>query len=271
MDATPPPYSDMPGPPALAPGAPKAGADERRSGLMLDAVKAALAAPGEHRLFRSGKLAGLFPSRAGTAAEAALLALQNGLLETVRTETRGKVVTEWVKATPRAVAFVHAADSPKSVLRELKGVLDATRAGVPAWMADARRELAELSARFESRAAAMLERLDNLAGRVEAALRRAEAGTPAVADAVGRVVPWAVEALEYLDQRSASGASAECTLPELFHAVRVRFPELSLAAFQDGVRRLHDVRALRLTPAAEMSEPEHAVVADGKLMYAAGR
>ena len=246
-------------------------ADPRRTELLLDALKAAIGTPGEHRLFRSGKLTGLFPSRAGASSEAALSAVRDGLLETVRTETRGKVVTEWVRATPRAVAFVHEHDSPKSVLRELKDVLDAARGGVPAWMDATKAELAAVGARFEERAAAVLKRLDDLAERVEAALRRAEAKAPAVAEPVGRVVPWAVDALEYLDRRRDAGSVGECPLPELFHAVRVRFPDLTLPAFQHGLKRLYDIRAVRLTSAAEVAEPEYAVVVDGKLMYAAGR
>jgi hypothetical protein len=266
MDAAP---NRVPG--ADGPGSPEP-LDDRRTELVLDALKAAIGTPGEHRLFRSGKLAGLFPTRAGASAEAAGYTVREGLLETVRTETRGKVVTEWVRATPRAVAFVHEHDSPKSVLKELKAVLDAARGGVPAWLADARQELAAVSARFEERAAAALARLDDLAGRVEAALRRAEAKAPAVAEPVARVVPWAVAALEYLDRRKASGAAGDCPLSELFHAVQPGFPDLTLPAFQDGVRRLHDVRAVRLTPASgALTEPEYAVVVGGQLAYLAGR
>jgi hypothetical protein len=243
----------------------------RHTELLLDALKSALGRPGEHRLFRSGKLPGLFPSKAGTSAEAALFALRDGLLETVRTETRGRLVTEWVKATPKGVAFVHDNDSPKSVLKELKALLDTTRAGLPAWMVEARTDLASLSARFEERAAVVLERLDDLAARVEAALRRAEANPPRIAEPVGKVIPWAVEALEYIDRRATGGAAGECPLPELFHAVRARFPELTLPAFHDGLRRLYDVRAVRLTPMAEMTEPEYAIVIEGRLTFAAAR
>ena len=181
--------------------------DSPRTELLLAALKAAIATTGEHRLFRSGKLAGLFPSRAGLGAEASLVALREGLLETVRTETRGKIVTEWVRATPKAVEFIHEHDSPKSVLRELKELLAATRAGVPVWMAEAKQEVTALSARFEERATALLTHLNDLAVRVEAALRRAETTGPAIGEPIGRVVPWAVEALEYLDRRAASGAS----------------------------------------------------------------
>jgi hypothetical protein len=245
--------------------------DPRRTELLLDALKAALAVPGEHRLFRAGKLPGLFPARTGQASEAALHAIQEGLLETVRTETKGKLVTEWVRATPQAVGFVHEHDSPRSILRELKDVLNATREGVPAFMAEAKAELAALSANFEVRASAMLARLDDLAKRCESALRRAETTGSAIAEPVARVVPWAVDALEYLDKRSVSGGTGDCPLPELFQAVCGRFPDLTLPAFHDGVKRLHDVRAVRLLPTDEIAEPEYAVVVEGKLMYAVGR
>jgi hypothetical protein len=239
----------------------------RRTELLLEALKTAIANPGEHRLFRSGKLAGLFPSRTGTSSEAALIAVREGLLEVARTETRGKIVIEWVCATPQAVTFVHDYESPRSVLRELKDVLDATRAGVPSWMAEAKREVAALATHFEVRAAAVLARLDDLATRVEAALRRADLHFPAIAEPVGQVVPWAIEALEYLDRRSVTGATGDCPLPELFHAVRVKCPSLTLPEFHDGLRRLHDVRAVRLSPTDEMSEPEYALPLGEQLVY----
>ena len=239
--------------------------------LLLSALKAALAAPGEHRLFRSGKLPGLFPSRVGESAEVALAALKDGLLETVRTEVRGKIVTEWVTATPAAAPFVHAHDSPKAALHDLKDVLTATRAGVPTWLDEARQEVARLSVGFETHATALLRRLDDLADRIDAAIRRSELQAPAVTDTLAGVVPWAAWALESLDRRRAIGHSGACPLPELFTVVRGSYPALTLPAFHDGLRRLHDARALRLRPAAEMPEPEHALLADGALMYVAER
>src|SRR4051794_6674604 len=85
---------------------------EKRTELTLDALKRALSEPVSHRLFRSGKLAGLFPSRVGASADAALHAITDGLLETVRTEAKGKFIVEWVRVTPKGVAFVHDRDSP---------------------------------------------------------------------------------------------------------------------------------------------------------------
>jgi hypothetical protein len=261
-----PPNSDM-----HAPGGFVVVSDPRRTEYLLDALKSALATPGEHRLFRSGKIAGLFPARTGPAGDAAVQAVREGLLETIRTEVKGKFVTEWVCATPKAVGFLHEHDSPRSILRELKDVLQATRTGVPAWMAEAKQELAALSASFEVRASAMLARLDDLAKRCEAALRRAEMTGSAIGEPVTRIVPWAMEALEYLDKRSETGATTDCPLPELFHALRERLPDLTLPDFHDGVRRLHDLRAVRLLPANEIAEPEYAVVVEGRLTYLVGR
>jgi len=259
MDTAPPDVG-IPDAATFIPGAP-------RTELLLEALKIAIANPGEHRLFRSGKLAGLFPSRAGTSAEVALLAIRDGMLETIRTETRGRIVTEWVRATPKAVSFVHDHDSPKSVLKEFKELLEVTRSGVPAWMAEAKQEVAALATHFEVRGAAILARLDALAARVESALRRADLYFPTLAAPVGEVVPWAVEALEYLDQRTVTGATGDCPLPELFHAVRVRYSDLTLPGFHDGLRRLSDVRAIRLSASEEMAEPEYAMVVGDRLVY----
>lgn len=235
---------------------------ERQTELILDALKRGIAEPGEHRLFRSGKLAGLFPSRAGASAEAALTALTDGLLEAVRTETKGKLIVEWVRATPKAVAFVHDRDSPKAVLRELRDVIGATRAGVPEWMESAREEIAAVAAKFEKQGAELLRRLDAMTERVEAALRRAEAAGPRLPDPVARVVPWAEEALAYLDRRAETGAADECPLRELFDAVRETRPGLTVPNIQDGLRRLCDVRALRLTgsPDGSIPDPEYAMI-----------
>ena len=90
--------------------------------LVVEALQQALAASAEMRLFKSGKLEGLFASRAGVNGDAAALALRDGLLETVRTETKGKATIDWVRLTPRGVAFLHEHQSPiRTPLYELRG------------------------------------------------------------------------------------------------------------------------------------------------------
>lgn len=238
---------------------------EKRTELTLDALKRALAEPGAHRLFRSGKLAGLFPSRVGASADAALHAITDGLLETVRTETKGRFIVEWVRATPRGVAFVHDRDSPKAVLRELLEVIGETRAGVPAWMTTAQHEVAVIAEKFERQGNEMLKRLDALAERVEAALRRAEAVGFRIPDPVAKAVPWAECVLDYLDRRGAT-TSIDCSLAELFHALRDRHPSLTVPEYHQGIRRLADVRAVQLRMGSEAADPEFALIVGAEMV-----
>src|SRR5215470_13978092 len=140
---------------------------DRLTETILDALKTALAVPGEERLFRAGKLTGLFPGRIGGCAEAAAKALRDGLLEITRTETKGKSVIEWAKLTPRGVEYLHDHESPVRALHELRDVLRATQAGLPAWLVETRatltaqgERLAEDSRRFQARLDALSQRVD---------------------------------------------------------------------------------------------------------------
>jgi hypothetical protein len=243
--------------------------------ILLDALKLALAEPGEQRLFRSGKLAGLFAGRTGVNGEAATRALREGLLEVVRTETKGKATTEWVRITPRAMEFLHEQESPVQALKDLRTILQTNREAVPLWLAEMQRELHALGSRLAEEAERWTHRLDALSGQVEAALRRAEAAGRELADGVAVDVPWAVDALAYLDHRRTSGANGDCPLPELFAAVRDRHPELSITAFHDHLRRLQDRRALRLLafagPPSDIPEPEYALLDGANLLYYVSR
>jgi hypothetical protein len=242
---------------------------------LVEALKAALAEPREQPLFKSGKLAGLFGSRSGVNAEAAAQALGERLLEVVRTESKGKTTIEWVRITPRAVEFLHEQESPIQALRDLRTVLQTNREAVPLWLAEMRRELQVLGGRLAEEAARWTHRLDALSGQVEAALRRAEAAGPQLPDGTESAAPWALEALAYLDHRRTGGATSDCPLPELFAALRDAYPDLSLSAFHDCLRRLHERRALRLLPftdpPSEIKEPEYALLDGANLWYYVSR
>jgi hypothetical protein len=242
---------------------------------LVDALKLALAEPGPQPLFKSGKQAGLFSSRGGVSGEAAQQALREQLLEVVRTESKGKSTIEWVRITPRAMEFLHRQESPVQALRDLQTILQTNREAVPLWLAEMRGELEALGSRLADQAERWTHRLDALSEQVEAALRRAEAAGPPLADGVATDVPWALDALTYLDRRRNSGASGDCPLPELFAALRDRYPDLSVNAFHDHLRRLNDRRALRLLsfsgPPSEIPEPEYALLDGANLFYYAAR
>ena len=252
------------------PAAPSVYPDPARNEAILAALRIALREPAEHRLYQTGKLPGLFASRHGTPAEAARFAVAEGLLDVTRTEVRGKQSVEWVRPTPKAVRFVDEHDSPKSVLVDLKTVIGDTRAGVPVWLADTQAELTALRTAFDDRAAAMLAHLDALTKRVEAALRRVELSPPGMPESAKRAVPWGLAALEYLDRRAFAGVPGDCPLAELFRAVRDDFADLTLTDFHDGVRRLHDLRAVLLV-SNSAADAEYALVVGAAVCSAVRR
>jgi hypothetical protein len=240
--------------------------------VLLEALRRAIAEPAEQRLFRSGKFPGLFTGRTSVYTEAASRALREGLLEVVRSESKGKVTTDWVRPSPRGVLYVHEHESPLRALQDLRDLLCVSREGIPVWLAEMRHDLQALVAKVSGEAERWSHRLEVLSQRADEALRRADAGTERTN---GAAVPWALDALTYLDRRQTGGAAAHCPLPELFAALRLQHDELSMTAFHDGLRRLADHRALQLYafqgPSNELPQPEYALLDGATLLYYAGR
>jgi hypothetical protein len=246
-------------------------AADKISDALVHALRQALAEPGEHRLFKSGKLAGLFPTRTGANAEAATRALQDGLLEVARTETKGKTAIEWVRLTPRGVEFLGQHQSPRRAVEELRDALRAARDGLPAWQQEVQGRLRELGDRLAEETERFAQRLEGLSRQVEAALARLEEERVQLPDGVADAVPWARDALDYLESRRTGGAAGECPFPELFAALQRQHAELSVAAFHEGLRRLQEGRAVRLLPFAgpdaELPQPEFALFDRAAVLY----
>jgi hypothetical protein len=248
--------------------------NDKKTAILLEALRGALADGDEHRLYKSGKLAGLFPSKNGPSGDAAAEAMRSDYLEHVRTEVKGKISIEWVRLTPRGIEFIYRHDSPRSVLNEMRGLMREARSGVPAWLDATLGQLQALSKTFSEEMQSYLQRLDAMSRRVEEALRRVDAEVPLLAEPMQALVPWGLEALSYLDHRKSSGKSDPCSLPELFSAIRNKHPHLSVPDFQKGLKRLADNRAVRLLPFAGtglIPEPEHAIPDGAHMLYHACR
>src|SRR5262245_57761329 len=169
---------------------------------LIEALQVALAEPAEQRLYRSGKLPGLFASRGGVTGEAAVRAVRDGLLEVVRTEVKGKTVLEWVRITSRGLDFLHEHESPVQILRQLRELLKNTRTALPDGLADMQQRLQEQATLLAEETQRWGHHLEVLSQRVEDALQRLAPPPP---DGIASV-PWAGEALAYLDRRQGSGA-----------------------------------------------------------------
>jgi hypothetical protein len=248
--------------------------NDKLTRALVDALKVVLTQPGEHRLFRSGKLPGVFDGRAGLNAEAAARALRDGLLEVGRTETKGKTTTEFVCVTPKGIEFVHQYESPVQALHDLRAVLQMTQDGIPKWMGELRKELQILGDRLTDQALKVAQHVDALSTRVTEALERAEAGNSNNHVDVASIVPWGPRAVEYLDKRKATGVINNCSLPELFGVLREQQPELTIAEYHAGLRRLHDRGVVRLVPYESkeaLEEPEYALLDGAATFYHVAR
>ena len=152
---------------------------DRVTEVLADALKRALDDPAaERRLYKSGKLDGLFAGRGGAGGQAAARALAEGLLEPVRTETRGKALIEWVRLTPRGVDFLHEHESPVHALHELRSALRTNRSAIPVWLEDLRGSLGVLAERLDSNRNALYKLLHDARRRLRAHV--AAAGFPEV-------------------------------------------------------------------------------------------
>jgi hypothetical protein len=245
---------------------------DKSTGILLEALKQGLAEQGEQRLYRSGKLAGLFSSKTGIHGETAAAALRDGMIEVVRSETKGKTTVEWVRVTSKGVDFVAEHESPVRAMHELRAALAATREGLPEWVGHIRRSLQDLSERLTTEVQGVMRRLDVLSARVEEALRQAGERTPPVPAAAADAFPWALDAVAYLDRRREGNVNGPCPLPELFAAVDQ--PALSVSDFHTGLRRLQDRGVLKLLPfeqSEELPQPEFALLDGTSMFYYAAR
>ena len=248
-------------------------AKDRIRETLLEALAVAIAG-GEARLWKAGKLDGLFPARTAACAEAAQRAIEQGLLERVRIEAKGKTEIEWVRITPRGVQFLHDHESPVRALHELRAALRQGQRAMPAWLDEMGAVLESAKERLREDAARWEARLDALEQRVGDALRRLEASGPLVPPELAREHPWCIDALNYLDRRRTAGAPEACPLPELFAAVAEHHPALPLGAFHEGLRRLHQRKAVLLRPAAsgaDLPSPEFALYDGSEVYYFAVR
>lgn len=247
---------------------------DRVRDALLEVLGRALMNPGEHRLFKAGKLDGLFAGRTGVAAEAASYAVDQGLLERIRVETKGKTEIDWVRITPRGVEFLHEHESPVRALHELQSVLRTNQNAIPVWLDEMRGILRAMDEKLTADAGRWLDRLQGLERRVGETLRRLEAAEPLVPDDILRDHPWAIDALNYLDRRRTAGAPDACPLPELFAGVALHHPTLAVAAFHEGLKQLHRRKAVLLRPAdapEQMTNPEYALFDEAMVYYLAIR
>jgi hypothetical protein len=223
--------------------------------LLLEALNRAVTEPAGLPLFSSKAVPGLF---AATAAgrKIAQLCKDQGYIRPIRTEPRGKTVREICAISEQGLQFLLQELNPKKVLESLVSSLESRRAQLQELVGQVGRMQASFEA-LKAHAARVLEEIGKRA-------------SPAPHGANG-ADPWLPSALEFLRGRDESKSLEDCSLPELFAAMRAKKPGLTIGQFHDGLRRLVEQQCIFLHPWTgplyEIPQPALALMVGHEIAY----
>lgn len=201
--------------------------------LIIEALQRAVSAGNGIPLFASRTVPGLFAATA-PARRAAQLCKEQGYLQVIRTENKGKSSCEVCAISEQGLAYLLAEQSPKLILESLVQALQ------------------QQAARVDDIAAALhgnqetLEALKTVAERV---LQQFRTPPPAPASNNGNgKASCAADVIDRLQHWQAAGALGDCPLPNLFRHVADKHPLTSIGQFHDVLRRLYEEQKIYLHP-----------------------
>lgn len=198
--------------------------------LILAGLAQSYSSPCEMPLHTTRAQPGLFPTTAPGKA-AAQAALQSNWLQALRTETKGKTVTTYVKLTEAGSSYLLGQTDPKPLLEQIQSRLLSEASN-----------LQEVQSQIRSAFQAM-ELLRNRIEQLTTMVDQRQVVQTRVS-----VPAWEDRMTEYLNKRQDARPAEDCPLPELYQQAKQLVPELSVGTFHDGLRRLHADRRIALQP-----------------------
>jgi hypothetical protein len=203
---------------------------DRASQLLLAGLGRAAAEPAGLPLHGRKGAEALFT---GTAAGklAAQRCKDEGYLQIVRTEARGKSNLEICALTEKGLAHLLSQVSPKQVLEDFIRAVESRQTQVNELLASARQ---------------IQIGLDALKLAVEKVLR--EVHVPVLAPSTNGTHALKLDLLPFLTRWQESGAAEDCPLPELYRQACGTAPRLTIGQFHDALRRLHAQQQVYLHP-----------------------
>lgn len=229
--------------------------------LILDGLSRAVADPAGLPLFGAKSAPGLFAASAATK-QAAQKCKDQGLLQVVRLENRGKSSQEICAITENGVAFLLAQLSPRHVLQELVHAVEARQKDVQALVATSQQLLDRLAS-VKTTTEQIMQHV-----RQPGAMHSCN-GTADGADT------WPASIMAYLAERKSASTMEDCPLPELHRRAQQTSPHLSIGQFHDGLRKLHQQEAIYLHPWTgplyDLPEPALALLIGHEIAYYASR
>lgn len=227
---------------------------ETASPLLLNALARAAGTPDGLPL-RGGKV-GLFPGTS-PGRRAAQAALANGHLRVVRTEKRGKAVSEHCGLTDHGLDLLLQQADPSAVLERLLAAIEARQG-----------ELHDLSEGVRH-CAASLDELRRHTQRTLERVRTDNAGIPTPSQKSAQ--DWKALVPAFLRHWAEAHPAEDCPLPELYREVQQNAPGLTLGQFHDGIRALYEHEQVHLHPWTgpmhEIPDPALAMLIGHALAY----
>jgi hypothetical protein len=217
--------------------------------LVIDALGKAVVHPTGMPLFGTKSGPGLFPATAA-GRPAAEFAGAEGLIRVLTADPRGKTDHDVYTVTDAGRELFLRETRPKQVLGDLARALEKRHTQIE--------EMLRLCRETQGEVAAIKSVLTTVASRYDAPL------PPAVRDRPG----WLSDVRPRLDEWTAAG---DCPLPELFRRLQRSHPDLTIGAFHDGLRDLHDRATLYLHPWTgplyALPEPAFALLVGHEVAY----
>jgi hypothetical protein len=196
---------------------------------------------------------GLF---AGTAAGklAAQRCKDEGYLQTVRTEKRGKANREICTLTEKGLAHLLSQVGPKRVLEDFTRAVESQKTQVL--------ELVEAARQMQTG-------LDALKSFSEKVL--CQVHTPVLGPSTNGIHATNLNLLPFLVRWQESGAQEDCPLPGLFRQAAAAAPHLTIGQFHDALRGLHERQEAYLHPWTgplyAIPEPPYALLVGHEIAY----
>lgn len=231
---------------------------DKATPFVLDALSRAAAEPAGLPLF--GKAGwGLFPATT-PAKQAAQRCKEEGFLQVIRTETKGKASQEICGITEKGLAYLLEQVNPKRVLEDLVRALEGRQGQVDELLAAARLT----QAGFEA-----------LKAVAEKVLRHIQTSAAKAPGGKEKAPNWTGAILDYLTRWQETKTSEDCSLPELYQKARETALDLTIGHFHDGLRQLHTAQHIYLHPWTgplyEIPEPPYALLVGHEIAYYASR
>ncbi|MGF1583127.1 MAG: hypothetical protein ACFCD0_27720 [Gemmataceae bacterium] len=236
---------------------------DKSTQFIIDGLSRAVLDPDGVLLHANKNAEGLFPTNA-VGKQAAQRCLDEGYLQVVSQEAKGRGVHQLCAITEKGLAYLLAEANPKHVLEDFVRVLEAREAQV--------HELLSVAQHTRN----SIESLRNVAERVLKAIETGPStsglnGSAGVLTNGHAARPWQETVLETLAQWNPHGTAGDCPLPVLYREVKPLQPDLSIGQFHDGLRRLHQDEKIYLLPWTgplyDLAEPAFALLIGHEVLY----